>query len=225
MPESCEFCDFQCNDIKSDKNTQIKIKNHVSGVHMRSQYKCDLCGYQSLRKQEVYRHIDQAHKDHLGQVSSDQLKALKRSHTRVICPKCELEEDSFYKMLDHMKQQHNEFLLFNKGRRRGNSNLQSHRRRGERNSNLQSHKCSECDFQSKTLLGITDHLKNDHPDFRYQCQKCKSSYSNFSAFNRHMKEKHERIRLFACTFCERKFKRTENLRDHSLRVHGSTGEY
>ena len=90
--------------------------------------------------------------------------------------------------------------------------------------NLKSYKCSECDFDSKTLKEITNHIKNDHPDFRYQCQNCPSSYTNVAALNRHLKE-HLRIRWLACTFCEKKFKRKENIRDHSLRVHGSTGEY
>ena len=69
LPESCEFCDFRCNDIKlSRAKTQMR-------VHMRCKYKCDVCGHQSSRKQEVYRHMDF---DLLGQ-SSSEVKALKRS--------------------------------------------------------------------------------------------------------------------------------------------------
>ena len=90
---------------------------------------------------------------------------------------------------------------------------------------LKPHKCSECDFDSKTLKGIYDHCKKVHPNFRFQCEKCEFSYTNAAALSRHVKDTHGRIRWFLCTFCERKFKRKENLRDHSLRVHGSTGEY
>ena len=71
LHETCEFCDFRCNDIKlSRAKTQMR-------VHMRCKYKCDVCGHQSSRKQEVYRHMDH-HFDLLGQ-SSNKLKALKRS--------------------------------------------------------------------------------------------------------------------------------------------------
>ena len=91
--------------------------------------------------------------------------------------------------------------------------------------NLKPYKCSNCDFDSKTLNGIFDHHKNDHPDVRYQCEKCKFSYTNVAALRRHVKDSHGMIRYFVCTFCEKKFKRKENVRDHSLRLHGSAGEH
>ena len=91
--------------------------------------------------------------------------------------------------------------------------------------NLKPYKCSKCDFDSKSLNGLFEHLKNDHPDLRLQCEKCQLSYTSVPALKRHIKDRHERTLCFVCTFCEKKFKRKENVRDHSLRLHGSAGEH
>ena len=106
--------------------------------------------------------------------------------------------------------------------------------------------CSVCGVEEESFHQMLEHMKVLHSDFLkeqrdrndrrkrrtrsqpqvlFQCEKCKFSSSHQSSLGRHVLESHGPIDWFLCTFCEKKFKRIDNLRDHSRRIHGSTGEY
>ena len=162
------------------------FRSHIAGFHMRCRYKCRLCGHTSSQKQEVYRHVVREHTDPLSPPTDiAEFKYFKRSNTSTVCSVCEAEEDSFHKMLQHMKLSHQEYLMQEKGTRSRGKN-----RRQRQSGGL---KCVDCDYRCELLTNLKSHIMRLHVDSQFTCILCKISSSERRKVVTHITKDHAKL--------------------------------
>ena len=69
----------------------------------------------------------------------------------------------------------------------------------------------ECDICGAQVRNIEKHKKS-HIDLQLECPECGKILATRSALKGHIKYQHKTEKAFACTYCDRTFKKALNLR-------------
>ena len=78
--------------------------------------------------------------------------------------------------------------------------------------------CNGCSFTAKTPSILETHKESKHDGLWYACTQCERHYRRKSHLNYHMREKHEAG--FKCTICDNKFSIKHELHHHLEDIHG-----
>ena len=151
---------------------------------MRSRYKCRLCGFSSGQKQEVYRHL---RREHPGPDTELEMKHFARSNTSYLCSVCDVEEETFPSMLTHMKLNHPDFLVKEKGRKR---KAKGNKIDGTKDG---AWACGECKYRAKDFNNLKIHTMRIHLTSSFTCQLCTMTFSNRTAAVTHIEKEHRKL--------------------------------
>ena len=178
----CEFCGL---DYSNKKHGLTLVRTHIAGVHLMSQYKCNICGFECGWKQPVYDHIGSEHVFSPERFNTVELKQFKRSNTSYLCSLCKETNGNYGEMYDHMTTRHAENLAERCGAGR-------RRRYNRRDCKDQTGlvKCLNCDFACNSSNNLKIHIVNRHTNSLFTCNICDVRFTRKSIASAHIKSEH-----------------------------------
>ena len=207
----CKFCQSD-----ADPNS---IEQHILKNHMKIKYQCSQCSF-STKNLYIKIHLRVSHKD------------FENKMLQMICGLCSKVVD-LNQTVEHIESHENELLetiyAYNKCEPCNYQTI-SKRKFSSHQSyihGLQLHNCKECNLNFKSNQGLVTHIKEKHPDFRYNCKHADCPFDfksrHYAALLRHLAEMHDGTALYKCHFCENKFRRNEYLAKHIEEEHNEDG--
>ena len=243
----CEVIEELDNEIsKNNFNTIEDQPNVVSNLKnadplnvdegIKNHHKCDICSKSFNNKNNLKRHIINAHNELTHQCEfceqryykpSDLRKHTKRVHEQIRNHKCDtctkaftskkdlmVHIDSVHKGLKHTCELcGNDFSGF--------ASLINHFKNvhnGEK-----SHKCELCDKAYYLDENLKKHIAKVHT--KHKCDLCENSYQQMSRLREHIKRIHEKLREHKCDICSKAFHTRTGLKKHSDTVHKGLKNY
>ncbi|XP_069034760.1 GDNF-inducible zinc finger protein 1 isoform X1 [Lepisosteus oculatus] len=82
--------------------------------------------------------------------------------------------------------------------------------------------CDKCSKEFNSVKQYQRHMSREHKVsvlVKYSCDMCNQLVSNHQNLRQHRMTVHSNERLFACTVCDKRFKRPKDINDHTRRVH------
>lgn len=80
----------------------------------------------------------------------------------------------------------------------------------------------DCDFQADNITAVCHHVHSKHPDYRYQCDFCTSTFELFDSLRKHLR--HHEGHKHSCAQCKKSFHEKHELEAHSA-LHTSKFPY
>lgn len=75
-------------------------------------------------------------------------------------------------------------------------------------------RCHQCKFVFRDHTSLDLHVKKQHSERPFQCDKCERSYTQKNNLNRHKQNHHENPGSFICGICDKAFNRKDLLDRH-----------
>ncbi|KAJ2939908.1 hypothetical protein O0L34_g6614 [Tuta absoluta] len=177
-------------------------------VHMNTHYKyhvCEVCGSSYINRLSLRVHVQMRHKE---------LK----------CALCPATFSQQYLRVKHMRKVHNTYksvrycLLCHKTFRYTYM-LEEHKIQ-EHGKKRPVAVCSECGKSFLSPFNLRNHIRCVHNKERnHPCTHCGQCFFTSHDQRRHQRT-HQEIRLFACSYCDGRFKSKDSLRRHLKKQHG-----
>ena len=127
----------------------------------------------------VYDHIGEKHLP--AELQSNEKKQFKRNNTKYKCNNCSLFVESYFDLLEHMKDNHAKELVIRKTRKQ---------RVAKNNNGLQRmHKCPHCNFTANFNSSLKVHI-GIHINAMFSCNICDVKKKQRSQVVMHVKKEH-----------------------------------
>ncbi|XP_039752507.1 zinc finger protein 816-like isoform X2 [Pararge aegeria] len=199
-PYTCELCDkaFVCSSALARHTKRHHTKNNSKPTI----YSCKICG-------EVYH-------------SRGSFASHTRSHIGAkpfICHICEKDFSCKYSLKRHVAAHRGIEKItceICNAKFTGKAQMQRHVR-NLHDPNKQFKPKVKCDLCKLSVSDMEKHMKS-HTARTHRCGYCPKTYSETSALNRHIKEKHSGVE-YDCDLCDKKYVKARSLKVHKLKVH------
>lgn len=185
---TCTLCKKKFKKIKS-------LLTHMK-THSEKPYQCPICGRCFLQNSHLQRHIP-SHKMFPDGVLETTAKTLEVDLLSYTCPYCDLILPNYNQYRAHQKI----------------------------HSSLKQYRCiqGECMAFYETVEGLMLHVTSNHVKAIYTCHICNATFNLLEEIAIHHqghshrgKEKATDIKLFKCSQCDARFRKSENLTVHML---------
>ena len=74
--------------------------------------------------------------------------------------------------------------------------------------------CLHCRLQFMTDRELCDHIRTQHADRRYACQRCSCTFARTGGLNRHVRNIHQQLVKFRCGICGKGYDDRRDYHDH-----------
>ncbi|XP_049883473.1 zinc finger protein 14-like [Pectinophora gossypiella] len=195
---------FNCVLCEQKFNTYFRLSIHMNTHY--TNHVCEICGVSYINRLSLRMHVNSIHRE----------------------KKCSICLDTFtntYSRVKHMRKVHNSSqakrycLLCNKTFRYTYM-LNEHKIK-EHGAKRQLSDCAQCGKSFLSDVNLRTHIRGVHVKERnYSCIYCGMSFFTSCDQRRHERT-HQDVRLFACSYCEGRFKSKDSLRRHLKRQHGN----
>ena len=176
-------------------------------------YNCILCTFKSYTFGVLWSHSKVFHRGLKVQRAG-------RSFTPKPCnyPKNRMRgitQDQPYQSTTH----HNLDCSYCKHKSTSRRNLQQHII--SCHTNIRHFKCQLCRKSFSSKYRLQNHTKTHFIAKKFKCQFCSYTATQIGRVNAHLKEVHAELKRFQCKSCRARFKRSDHLQSHILRVHST----
>ena len=182
---------------------KAEMKTHIERVHEGKRYYCERCESSFSMEASLKKHVEQVHekrRPHLCTIcgsSSKTKQALelhiahvhenKKSH---MCSICGYECVMRFTLTKHMRIVHEKIKAF-------------------------ICPVESCDYKGGTRGNLRVHLEKHGGIKPYDCHLCDSKFYNKHAQKAHIKNVHEKGKLFNCPYCTKTFSRKSHMKRHA----------
>ena len=208
----------QCVICVKDLKDVYALQTHVKNVHdtNASYSECDMCGKQFIKEYQLKLHK-------------------KRVHEIRTTINCEICEQSFQDIVDHISKTHKNEEIFGNKIKCDICHL-TFVKKSFRNHSFKEHKflCELCPNKYTSKIHLDKHSLSQHTsDYlekisgakldngKIQCLLCEKNLKNLDTLKNHLKVMHTALKeeSFKCDSCEKHFKTKNNLNAHKRFVH------
>lgn len=175
---------YPCSECNYQTYQFYNLKRHTLFKHTADSlinwHKCTFCSYQSKAKYLLTRHIKKLHP------VIDQIYK---------CDQCGFETRKRHSLKTHLLMKHTAEHLFEKYKCqicKATFKLKSHFKRHMASYHPNDLMCLNCDYKSKDLIDLRQHLKDQHLQVakKFACDKCLYDTHNNSNMTRHYSSYH-----------------------------------
>ena len=199
-PFKCEFCDFDSNLIGF-------VHQHKKDKHKESIYPCNVCSYKSKRKSNVVKHTQTVHEGF-----------------RISCEQCQKKFTQDSDLRHHMESFHGVKFVSNKVKYLAckECGYKSNIRTVSKNHKCEPLKCQLCTFDTRFEFRMKLHMRKEHIEIKYNCNRCEYKTASTSKLARHKITMHEGFgSKLDCSDCGIRVVTVFDLRIHFSTVHGA----
>lgn len=214
---------YTCPNCGKDFEFSFILKKHIDGKCLayekkrKYRYPCAYCDRQFVTKTAASKHLDELHEVKIACIEKwcfecnaefeDYVNHVRMHSCNFACRYCGAKFLTEEKAMNHQIEKH------------------SHETDDDR-----QFKCPEddCELSFKNINHLKSHQQSIHclAKKEYQCDLCAKTFAQRSLLNAHART-HMNLAMFPCNFagCERRFKKLNNLKEHSQREHGDSSIY
>jgi KRAB domain-containing zinc finger protein len=221
-------CSF-CRKPVPEKNLKKHEKCCKSNANEQETWPCEECDVVLYRLSAFYKHMDEHYYPHVCSICSKRfekqgkLNTHMRCHTKYECQFCKNILHHKNRMENHMVQHVIPKNCKCKHCQVGQGYVRS------RNLKMKVFICDLCSVHFANKLSVKNHIKSVHlteKKKKFKCNVCKLQFSSISTITKHINDEHygklkSVVCKYACSYCEKSFKRPNHLIRH-IAVH--TGE-
>ena len=210
---------FRCSKCSNTHRDELSYVFHLEDLHMNNAVKCSLCGYVTIYRYQLFRHMMKTH-GHMDPADmvvtehrpmyndpwwkrafgtqTDKSRNMKRRHWGT-CGQCGKKPSTGISLVKHVQNKHPKSIASAK------------------------YQCFICKKIYRTLVVLQSHWHQKHTG--PQCHFCKCICYNRKVMDKHLCRNHLKISKSCCDQCHKTFSTPRSYSNHLIRVHEGRRDY